>query len=178
MNGEASFIEAGYVYIMTNRAYPGLCKIGCTARHPVIRARELSNTSCPYPFTVAWAASIQDFAAVERATHRALEQWRVCDNREFFRCDVRTARIAIERASRPWLGRRLWLQAAASSRQSKGGGRSRKRSNFPEALRFCFCVSLALLVLVEVAQPRPAAWWPVNVIRAVWFIEHIPHHRF
>ena len=177
MNGDSSFVQAGYVYVMTNRAYPGLCKIGCTARHPVIRARELSNTSCPYPFVVAWAASVYDFAAVERAVHRALERWRLCDNREFFQCDVRTARLAIEQASRPWIGRRLWLQAAASPRRSTGRGRSHQRSNLPDALRFCFCVSLTLLLLVEVMHPRPAGWWPPKVARAVWFIEHIPHVR-
>jgi hypothetical protein len=165
MRGEASFNERGFVYVLTNRAYPGLVKVGCTARHPITRARELSGTGCPFPFVVAWAAEASDFRAVERAAHAELSEWRISENREFFGCEVATARRGIQAAARPWLRRRLLLTAP---RRSKGRERGHQRSGVG-----FYLVGLPLLLVLWVgtAKPRPAIWWPPGIARAAVAVE-------
>ncbi len=44
----------GYVYILINQSIPDQLKIGVTARESRERAKELSGTSFPTPFTVAF----------------------------------------------------------------------------------------------------------------------------
>ena len=96
--------SCGWVYVLTNPAMPGLVKIGLT-RNPSARAAELTvATGVPAPFVIAWCRAVSDCATVESAVHRLLDDRRVSDKREFFRCDVKTARQVIEAAAGTKLG--------------------------------------------------------------------------
>lgn len=77
----------GFVYILTNEAMPGLCKVGMTMRSPRARALELSAaTGVPQPFDVAYYCEMEDPAAHERRIHAEFNHLRVA-GREFFRCE-------------------------------------------------------------------------------------------
>jgi hypothetical protein len=85
----------GYVYILTNEAMPGLVKIGKTTRDPASRAVELHQTGVPFPFVVAESVVAPDCHDLERYIHSTLDEFRVRPDREFFRCDLNTARQAL-----------------------------------------------------------------------------------
>lgn len=76
---------AGYVYILINPSMPGLIKIGRTKRDAKERARELSTSGVPSPFQVAFEVFADDCNSLERAVQRALGEFRVSNNREFYR---------------------------------------------------------------------------------------------
>lgn len=75
----------GYVYVLINHSMPGLLKIGRTVRDSRARARELSTTSLPTPYTVAFEVFSQDCEVLEKEAHTRLADFRVAQNREFFR---------------------------------------------------------------------------------------------
>jgi len=78
----------GWVYVLTNKAMPGLVKIGFSMKDPSIRAEDLSKeTGIPMPFVVAYKALVVSPREVEQAVHLDLESDRVNNQREFFRCD-------------------------------------------------------------------------------------------
>ena len=74
----------GWVYVMENRAMPGLVKLGQSTHIPEWRARQLSSTSVPYPFTVAYRALVDDYRRVETASKAVLGRCR--EGKEFYRC--------------------------------------------------------------------------------------------
>ena len=129
--------RSGWVYVLTNPAFPGLVKVGHTARHPETRAAELSSvTGVPARFAVAYAHQVKDHEAVEGLTHGRLDAYRTNANREFFRCSVGQARHIIEQEARaqllPWwrvllhrlahpLPSRARRSAAPWRRRSRGG---------------------------------------------------------
>lgn len=76
---------ADIVYILTNRAMPGLVKIGWTRGDLVSRARGLFQTGVPLPFEVFYACEVEDCRHVERQVHDAFGDHRVSKSREFFR---------------------------------------------------------------------------------------------
>jgi hypothetical protein len=75
----------GSIYILTNHAYSGV-KIGCTAKHPSLRAKELFTTGVPAPFRVFehWEVPDNDMYTVEKELHKYLRRFRNDRNREFF----------------------------------------------------------------------------------------------
>lgn len=79
-------VRAGYVYVATNPAMPGIVKIGSTTQDdPQSRISSLFNTSVPVPFEMEYAASVSDDpVAVEQALHQAFGPQRVHPKREFF----------------------------------------------------------------------------------------------
>lgn len=80
--------KPGYIYIMSSASIPYL-KIGQTTDDPVVRAKQLSaSTSAATPFHVAYARKVPDANLAERAIHVALAQYRVSDNREFFKVSL------------------------------------------------------------------------------------------
>jgi len=85
----------GYVYVMTNEAMPGLCKIGRTKNDPCDRAVSLSSTSCPAPFVVAHQHQCEEYRQIERHVHKQLSHCRYTRRREFFKCTVEQAKTAI-----------------------------------------------------------------------------------
>jgi hypothetical protein len=95
--------SGGFVYVITNRAMPGLVKVGRTTRMPEDRARELGGAGVPYPYEVRYALRTSAHRAVEAAAHKLLRSVRLQHEGggvEWFACSVREARSAIKRAAR------------------------------------------------------------------------------
>ena len=90
----------GYVYIITNPAWPDVVKIGLTTRSAVAeRVRQLNTADPLRSFRVWYFAKFNDAPAVERAMHRRfIRSW---VNGEWFRVNPATvervlARLAIQ----------------------------------------------------------------------------------
>jgi|GEM_PF-1943176 len=80
----------GFIYILSNPVYPGLVKIGQTARTPAIRASELSrSTAVPRPFIVEWSQFVEsDLFELEKQIHHKMKEYRNNEKREFFELPV------------------------------------------------------------------------------------------
>ena len=74
----------GYVYILTNKAMPGLIKIGQTARTVQERVDELYTTGVPIGFDIAHEFECENHEQLESQIHRELERHRFNRHREFF----------------------------------------------------------------------------------------------
>jgi hypothetical protein len=94
-------IKAGYVYILVNRAMPGMVKIGSTKLPPEERARQLSTTGVPAPFQVIAFHEFEDELRAERELHALFSQHRVHSRREFFDISIEEAQTALLRLSDP-----------------------------------------------------------------------------
>lgn len=90
--------QQGSVYILSNPIH-SMLKIGFTTKTATERARELYTTGVPEPFTVEYEARFIDAYAAEKRVHAKLHQYRYTKNREFFQCDVETAKNAIDQLS-------------------------------------------------------------------------------
>ncbi len=80
----------GRVYCMTNESLSGLCKIGhvhVPNKTSHTRAKELSNTSIPTDFKVAYDIKIKNPSKYERIIHNKLNEFRQNDRKEFFKCN-------------------------------------------------------------------------------------------
>lgn len=83
------------VYVLTNRAMPGLVKIGYTTQSDAnIRIGQLFTTGVPLPFEIQYACHVSNPEQVERALHEAFAPHRINPKREFFSIEPRQA-IAI-----------------------------------------------------------------------------------
>ena len=83
----------GWVYIITNKAMPGLVKVGYSDRDPENRATELNSTASPHPHVVEFAILVDRPKKVEQSIHLKLK-----DNheaKEWFKCSVDFAKSAI-----------------------------------------------------------------------------------
>lgn len=90
--------EVGYVYLMVSPGLAeGVIKIGATIHDPVLRARQLSTTSSPLPFVLAYSRRVEHPFKVEAALHRILDPHRISDEREFFKVPLHQAIELIER---------------------------------------------------------------------------------
>jgi hypothetical protein len=87
----------GWVYVMENRAMPGLIKLGQSTHIPEWRARQLSGTSVPHSFTVAYRALVEDYRHLETAIKFVLRPYR--EGKEFFRCEPMQAVEVIRRVA-------------------------------------------------------------------------------
>lgn len=94
-------MSAGYVYILTNLAMPGLIKVGRTFRDSKARARELHTTGVPSPFEVAFELFSEDHETLEQKLHEQIAEFRVSGNREFFRYPLRLAIGHLQELSSP-----------------------------------------------------------------------------
>jgi T5orf172 domain len=92
--------EPSYLYVFRSPAHGlDIFKVGYTDRNPDSRARELSSTTgSPVPFLVVQAWAVVDGHAAEIAAHKALEDYRLASNREFFRGSYMILREKIEAA--------------------------------------------------------------------------------
>lgn len=81
----------GFVYILSNAAFPGMLKIGFTRKVPNERAAELSTTGVPNPFVVEYYCLVEGDSELEAKVHRALAVHRHRADREFFRIDINNA---------------------------------------------------------------------------------------
>lgn len=76
----------GWIYIITNKAMPGLLKIGFSTKDPLLRAKELANTGTPHTYNVEYDLLLEEPRDVEQQIHRSLSHWH--ENKEWFRCSV------------------------------------------------------------------------------------------
>ena len=155
----------GWVYILTNPAMPGLVKIGLTTRSLTERAAELTAaTGVPVPFVVAWGRAVSNCASVERTVHRMLDDRRVSGKREFFRCDVSTARSVIEAGAGSMLGHRY-----RPARPQRRRGRRRKSDLTGFWLLASSVAVLGFLVLVKPSL----GWLPASIAAPFAAIESL-----
>jgi hypothetical protein len=131
-------MSLGYVYVLTNRSFSEI-KIGSTFRTPYERAAELSGTSLPHPFEVAYSVYINDPVTLEKGLHSLLIQWRVSCKREFFDMTVEEAIAVIDKyikwSKNPWAP---WqhIQTFPISRPSRG----QKTFSFSDPIPRTHCV--------------------------------------
>lgn len=107
----------GWVYVITNKAMPGLVKVGFSLKDPDLRARELDNTGAPHPYEVAYEALVPEPRDVEQKVHANLTSCR--EGKEWFKCD---AIVAIEQI-RNVVGRDILLEtnkSGASATRTNG----------------------------------------------------------
>lgn len=83
----------GWVYVITNPAMSGICKVGYSLRDPAIRAAELNHTGSPQPYDVGYEAMVTGAFEIEQQAHDRLA--RVHAGKEWFRCTVEEAVAAI-----------------------------------------------------------------------------------
>ena len=84
----------GWVYVISNKAMPGLVKVGHSTKDPELRAKELDNTGSPHSYLVEYWMLIEDPYEIEQKTHRQLSSKR--EAKEWFKCTVEEAVIAIK----------------------------------------------------------------------------------
>ena len=87
-------MSRGWIYCMSNKAFPTLLKIGQTKNLPTARAEQLYSTGVPYPFKIEFAKKIENYEKREKIIHSILEKItkRVNPKREFFEASVRDVR--------------------------------------------------------------------------------------
>jgi hypothetical protein len=73
-----------YVYVMSNKAYPNIYKIGWTSSLPEERAEELTGTGHLHPFKVEYSKKFKNAEQIELQCHNYFKKNRVANNREFF----------------------------------------------------------------------------------------------
>ena len=88
----------GWVYVITNRAMPGLVKVGFSTKDPTLRAIELANTGAPHRYEVLYDALVEQPRDVESAVHDVLGTER--EGREWFRCSPDRAIAAIRKSAK------------------------------------------------------------------------------
>ena len=84
----------GWVYIISNRAMPGIVKIGYSRKDPELRAAELDHTGVPHPYLVEYELLINEPYRVEKNTHKLLFEKH--EGKEWFRCTPEEAVVAIK----------------------------------------------------------------------------------
>ncbi len=83
----------GWVYVITNKAMPGLIKIGYSMKDPELRATELNHTGSPHPYVVDYEVLVNEPRDVEQTVHGRLKNQR--EGKEWFRCTSEEAIAAI-----------------------------------------------------------------------------------
>lgn len=88
-----------YVYVLTNDAYPNLCKIG-KAVNPESRINGINSAGTVSEWVLRYALPVTDDYKVENLVHRHFEEFRRDSDqghsREFFEVDFETAVKAVE----------------------------------------------------------------------------------
>lgn len=87
----------GWVYVITNKAMPGLVKVGYSTKDPTLRAKELDGTGVPHAFEVIYDALVLHPREVERKAHKILAEFR--EGKEWFRCSVEVSVRAIRESA-------------------------------------------------------------------------------
>jgi len=95
-----------YVYVLGNDGYgKNTYKIGYTKKHPEHRAKQLSRgTGIIYPFKVKYVFRCHDGEFLEREVHKALKDYRLSNDREFFRVDFSLIKEVIEELGTKYKG--------------------------------------------------------------------------
>ena len=120
------------VYILINEAMPGIIKIGWTDKSVEERMKELDRTATPLPFTCYYAKRVDDPTFVEQKLHQAFDEFRIRDNREFFRMSPDQAKAALEIASGEDVTPKDDVVENESDRAALNRERNRNRFNFAQ----------------------------------------------
>jgi hypothetical protein len=87
----------GWVYVMSNRAMPGLLKVGFSSKDPDLRAEDLNHPGSPHPYVVDYEVLVEDPYRLEQRVHGALAHY--SEAKEWFRCEAEVAVAAIREAA-------------------------------------------------------------------------------
>lgn len=87
----------GWIYILSNRAMPGLIKIDYSLKDPALRAKELQGTGLPHSFVVEYDALVLRPKEIEQAVHKNLAGHH--ESKEFFRIDIAAAISEIKKVA-------------------------------------------------------------------------------
>lgn len=120
------------VYILTNNSMPGIIKIGWTDNSVEQRMKELDKTGTPLPFTCYFAKRVDDPRFVESKLHEAFDEFRIRENREFFRMSPDQAKAALEIASGEDVTPQGDVVETESDRAALDRERKRTRFNFAQ----------------------------------------------
>jgi hypothetical protein len=89
----------GFIYIMSNPAYPGSLKIGQTSKDPEERRKDLGSTGVLEDFVLEYYAFVEDYELLEIKVHKELNDVRYKENKEFFKISVPEAIKTIRRVA-------------------------------------------------------------------------------
>ena len=94
-----STTKGQYVYVLTNEAYPEVCKIG-KAVSPISRVKQINGAGTVSEWQLRWALPVSDGYALENIVHQNLEGVRMSSfqgsSREFFEISLEEAIQTIE----------------------------------------------------------------------------------
>lgn len=97
---DRSFTKGKYVYVLTNIAYPGVCKIG-KAVNPQERIKQINNAGVVSEWELKYALPVSDDFLVENLVHQELATLRLSSHqgssREFFSVSLEEAISTIEK---------------------------------------------------------------------------------
>lgn len=89
--------NVGYVYVLSNEAYPGIYKIGSTYGLVEERAEELTGTGHLHAFKPEFSIKIESAEYFEKTTHSLLKDYRVKQGREFFKLELNKIKDTLKR---------------------------------------------------------------------------------
>lgn len=82
--------KAGFIYVLSNPSMPDVYKVGRSKHGGEHRAKQLSSTtSMPLPFKCEFQIYDTDCIQFEQIVHDRLDDYRVNENREFFKLDLK-----------------------------------------------------------------------------------------
>jgi len=140
-------MNAGYVYILINQSMPGLIKIGRTLRDSRARARELSTTGVPTSFQLAFDIFSEEHERLEALAHNKLADFRVSQNREFFRYPLHEAIKLLQELNSPAQHRESIFAAEDIT--------NRLRAKYPRYIK-------PDIVSVRIVQPGDRVWLEIT----------------
>ena len=86
----------GKVYILTNDAMPGIINIGSTENSIVDKMKTLDSIHVPLPFRFHFAIETDRAFEIEKLMHNTFSKFRIRNNRDFFKMDVKNAVSALK----------------------------------------------------------------------------------
>lgn len=89
-------IVSEIIYVLTNKAMPGLVKIGITKNSLTERISSLNRTNVPYPFECYFAAEVENCTRLEKILHQLFSENRANEKREFFEIEPERIALAIQ----------------------------------------------------------------------------------
>jgi len=94
-----STTKGQYVYVLTNEAYPEVCKIG-KAVSPISRIKQINGAGTVSEWQLRWALPVSNGYALENIVHKHLENIRMSSfqgsSREFFEISLEEAIQTVE----------------------------------------------------------------------------------
>jgi len=103
----------GWVYVISNKAMPGIVKVGHSTKDPELRAEELNHAGSPHPYLVEYEILIEEPYHIEQNVHKSLSSKH--EGKEWFRCTPEDAIAAIKQVA----GSRVMLETYKGSKRAK-----------------------------------------------------------